>query len=93
MRSIQSRYRNLGIQTAQQSAKQIVRHVSDRSSLSALGCACIGYCTRMWLHLRVAVGHGPTATCVVTTHVTGGASGAMASVGSRRRAMCRLAAR
>lgn len=93
MRSIQSRNRNLGIQNAQPSAKQIVRNASDRPSLFALSCACIGYCSRIWQGLCEAVGHWPTATCVVTTRVTGGASGAYASGGSRRHEMCRLAAR
>lgn len=93
MRSIQSRNRNLGIQTALQSAKQIVRNASDRPSLSALWCDFIGYCTRLHLTMRAAVGHGPTAMCVVTTRVTGGASGAQASGGSLRHETCRFAAR
>ena len=93
MRSMKSRNRNLGMNNAQPSAKQMVRNVSDRPSLFALTCACIGYCSRIWQSLCEAVGHPTTATCVVTTHVTGGASGAYASGGSRRREMRRLAAR
>jgi hypothetical protein len=93
MRSIQKSNRNLGIQNAQPSVKQIVRNASDRPSLHALACACIGYCRHLWHEMCAAVGHGMTATCVVTTHVTGGASGDFTSGGSRRREMRRFAAR
>jgi hypothetical protein len=93
MRSINSRNRNLGIQNARQSVKPIVRVDSDRPSLDWLACACIGCYSRCWQRLRDVVGHLTTVTRHTTTRVTGGASGALASVGSRRHAMCRLAAR
>lgn len=94
MRSIKSRNRNLGIQNAQPSAKQIVRRDADRPSMYALSCACIGYCSRFWLSLREAASHLTTVTRWTITRVTGGASGAPALERSRRHdAMCRLAAR
>ena len=94
MRSIQSRNRNLGIQTARKSAKTIVRNDSDRPSMRSLA-ALFGFASRQQQSLRDALWHlAATATCVMKTRVTGGACGAVAPQRSgRHAAMCRLAAR
>jgi hypothetical protein len=94
MRSIQSRNRNLGIQNARKSAKSIVRNASDRPSPRATG-AFYGYASRSWRDMRDAVRFMvTTATCVMKTHVTGGACGALALQRSERHAhACRSAAR
>lgn len=93
MRSIQSRNRNLGIQNARKSAKSIVRIVVDRPSPRATG-AFYGYASRSWQSLGDAMRFMVTlVTCVVKTHVTGGACGALALQRSERHAhACRSAA-
>lgn len=94
MRSIQSRNRNLGIQTARKSAKSIVRMVVAAASPRATG-AFYGSASRSWQSLRDAVRFMvTTATCVMKTHVTGGACGALALQRSEQHAhACRSAAR
>jgi hypothetical protein len=94
MRSIQSRNRNLGIQNARKSAKSIVRNDSDRRSPRATG-ALYGFASGPWMATTGALRHWlTTATCVLKTHVTGGACLAVAGQRSgRHAAMCRLAAR
>jgi hypothetical protein len=94
MRSIQSRNRNLGIQNARKSAKSIVRNVVDRPSPRATG-ALYGYASRSWQSMRDAVRFMVTlGACVMKTHVTGGACGALALQRSERHAhACCSAAR
>jgi hypothetical protein len=94
MRSNDIRNRNYGIQNAQQSAKAIAGRVADRLSAFALSCASTGFASRMWLSMRWALRHTPTATRTVKPRVTGGVLYAVAVERSGRCATaCRLAAR
>lgn len=94
MRSIQSRNRNLGIQTARKSAKSIVRNGSDSPSPRATS-AHFGFALHTWQAMGNALRQwSTTVTRVMKTRVTGGACYAVAQQRSGRHdGMCRLAAR
>lgn len=75
MRSNQAIISILGIESAQRLAKLIVGSDAVRQAASFADALYAGVSCRAYA-LCVALGHGPTATCA-TTHVTGGAGGAM----------------
>lgn len=91
MRSIKSRYRNLGISNARQSAKSIAGRRMDRASMFALSCAFMA-ASRLW-HSLWGSSHTPTVTRRVNTRVTGGALYALGLQRPGQHATCCLAAR
>ncbi len=92
MRSNQTVKNVFGKKCFQHVAKSIVGRDADRPSyLSMSGVLAAAAC---WANaLRAAMWHWPTATCVVTTHVTGGALYAVALQRPGQHAPCCLAAR
>ena len=96
MRSNINRNGKLGIQNAQQSAKQIVSRDSDRRpSMFARVGAFMAYASQSIERLLGSLRHRPTATPWTSTRVTGGVSVATATVGSGQHSSpaCCLAAR
>jgi hypothetical protein len=93
MRSINSLNRNFGIQSAQLSARSIVRNGFDRDIPRATG-AHLGYPSRSWSAMRDMLRRlMATATRVTKRRVTGGACGVVALQSSgRHAAWCRPAA-
>lgn len=74
MRSMNSRNRNLGIQSAQQSAKSIAGRAADRVVLASLFGAFLGIAYRTGKRLRHALRHtSTTVTRRVMPRVTSGA--------------------
>ena len=71
MRSNQTAKNVFGKKCVQHGAKPIVGRNADRPSYLMSGV--LAAAVRWADALRAAMWHRPTATCVVTTHVTGGA--------------------